>query len=66
MYVKRVDNTIIDWQNDGQKDLTEILRMLGIHAVPLWKSLQPYVPPDARRDEAYRQVFAPFRDVQEL
>jgi len=34
--------------------------------VPLWKSLQPYVPPDARRDEAYRQVFAPFRDVQEL
>ena len=24
------------------------------------------MPPDARRDEAYRQIFAPFRDVQEL
>jgi len=59
-------NTIIDWQKDGQKELTDILKMLDIHAVPLWKSLQPCVLPDARRDEAYRQVFAPFRDVQEL
>jgi len=59
-------NTIIDRQKDGQEELTEILRMLDIHAVPLWKSLQPCVPPDARRDEAYRQVFAPFKDVQEL
>jgi len=40
--------------------------MLDIHAVPLWKSLQPRVPPDARIDEAYKQVFAPFKDVQEL
>jgi len=40
--------------------------MLEIHAVPLSKSLQPCVPLDARRDEAYRQVFAPFGDVQEL
>jgi len=59
-------NTIIDWQKDGQEELTEILRMLDIHAVPLWKSLQPCVPPDARRDEAYQQVFAPLKDVQEL
>jgi len=59
-------NTIIDWQKDGQEELTEILRMLEIHAVPLWKSLQPCEPPNARRDEAYRQVFAPFKDVQEL
>jgi len=28
-------NTIIDWQKDGQEELTEILRMLEIHAVPL-------------------------------
>jgi len=59
-------NTIIDWQKDGQEELINILRMLQIHAVPLWKSLQPRVPPDARGDKAYRQVFAPFRDVQEL
>jgi len=37
-------NTIIDWQENGQKELTEILRMLEIHAVPLWKSLQIFVP----------------------
>ena len=30
------------------------------------KSLQLCVPPDARQHEAYQQVFAPFRDVQEL
>jgi len=59
-------NTIIDWQKDEQKEPNEILRILDIHAVSLWKSLPPCVPPDARRDEAYRQVFAPFRDVQEL
>ena len=59
-------DTIIDWQKDGQEELTEILRMHDIHAVPLWKSLQPCVPSDARRDEAYRQVFAPLKDVQEL
>ena len=58
-------NTITHWQKDGQEELTEILRMLEIHAVPLWKSPQPCVPPDARRDKAYQQVFAPFRDVQE-
>jgi len=59
-------NTIIDWQKDGQEELTEILRMLDIHVVPLWKSLQPCVLPDVRRDEAYRQVFVPLKDVQEL
>jgi len=59
-------NTINNWQKYGKKELTEILRMLDIHAVPLWKSLQQCVPPDTRQDEAYQQVFAPFRDVQEL
>jgi len=59
-------NTVIDWQKDRQEELIEILRMHGIHVVPLWKSLQPCVPPVTMRDAAYQQVFAPFRDVQEL
>ena len=45
---------------------TAIVQTLDIHAVPLWKSLQPCVPPDARRDYTYRQVFAPFRDVHKF
>ena len=28
-------NTIIDWQKDGQEELTEILRMLEIYVMPL-------------------------------
>ena len=57
---------VSEWQQASVNELEQIERVLNAHAEQQWRALQPCVQPDATRDEAYRQIFAPFTSVQNL